>query len=69
MNGQRVNDSVFEVTLTQTRHKELLAKITKLIKRQEDSVRIYPVCNNCLPKIKTLGDFDPLPFILADTFI
>jgi CRISPR-associated protein Cas2 len=50
--GTRVNFSVFEVTLNETKLKQLLKlfKEEKLINKKTDSVRFYHLCQNCVPK-------------------
>lgn len=41
--GQRVQYSVFECVLTQTKYDELRRRLKKRIKSAEDSVRFYPL--------------------------
>jgi CRISPR-associated protein Cas2 len=48
--GYRVNFSVFECELNQTKLKKLKSKLEELINKKEDSLRFYHICENCLPK-------------------
>ncbi len=41
--GQRVQYSVFECVLSQTKYSELQKRLRKQIKSSEDSVRFYPL--------------------------
>ena len=53
--GRRVQYSVFECILERDRIKRLIETINKLIDKQEDSVRIYQLCDVCLKKTKVYG--------------
>jgi len=66
--GFRVNDSVFEITITPTQMKTLSARLTMLIKPKNDSVRIYPLCIACAKDSLALGK-EPTPFEKNDTQI
>jgi CRISPR-associated protein Cas2 len=60
--GRRVNRSVFECKLKNGDKRKMLEKeIVKLIDPHTDSVRIYPICGNCLTNATALGD-EPEPF-------
>ncbi len=50
--GVRVNYSVFECELNQTKLDKLLYEIElkKLINKKYDSLRFYHLCKNCVPK-------------------
>ena len=50
--GARVNYSVFEIELNETKKERLLTEITlkKLINKKYDSLRFYHLCENCVPK-------------------
>ena len=48
--GYRVNYSVFECELNQTKLRKLKEKIEELVDVNYDSVRFYHICENCLPK-------------------
>ena len=58
--GTRVNFSVFEVTINETKLKQLLKRLKeeKLIDKKTDSVRFYHLCQNCVPKSFELCDKD-----------
>ena len=48
--GFRVNLSVFELTIKETKLKKLIPKIEKLVDKKYDSVRFYNICQNCKTK-------------------
>ena len=48
--GYRVNYSVFECELNQTKLRKLKEKREELVDVKYDSVRFYHICENCLPK-------------------
>ena len=56
--GTRVQESVFECHLTTAQLSELRGEITKLIKSEEDNVRYYRVCRDCLAQSSVVG---PVP--------
>lgn len=54
--GIRVQYSVFECDLTQKLHKEMYAKLVRLMDGCEDgSIRIYELCENCKAKTRVIG--------------
>ncbi len=59
--GERVNHSVFELTLSDSKMELLRFQIEQLIKPKEDSVRIYPVCLACAKAAYALGN-EAVPF-------
>lgn len=54
--GYRVNYSVFECELNQTKLRKLREKIEEILDEKYDSVRFYHICENCLPKSFELCD-------------
>lgn len=54
--GYRVNYSVFECELNQTKLKKLIIKLEELINKKVDSLRFYHLCENCIPKSFELGN-------------
>lgn len=50
--GRRVNYSVFEIELNETKREKLLYEIElkKLIDKKYDSLRFYHICKNCIEK-------------------
>jgi len=50
--GNRVNYSVFEIELNETKREQLLYEIElkKLLNKKYDSFRFYHLCENCVPK-------------------
>lgn len=53
--GIRVQKSVFECLLEEEKIKCMIEKATPLLK-EEDSFRIYCLCESCRKKIKSYGD-------------
>jgi CRISPR-associated protein Cas2 len=68
--GMRVNLSVYEIELNQTRYKKLLQEIEtqKLCNKKYDSVRFYHICENCLAKSFELS-VAPDPFEPTELFV
>ncbi|SFV51927.1 CRISPR-associated protein Cas2 [hydrothermal vent metagenome] len=68
--GIRVNYSVFEIELNQTKKERLLFEIErqKLIHPKHDSLRFYHLCQNCVAKSFELAD-KPEPFESEEMFI
>ncbi|WP_297576542.1 CRISPR-associated endonuclease Cas2 [uncultured Campylobacter sp.] len=48
--GKRVNLSVFECELNDTKLKHLKTKLLKQADPKADSIRIYRICENCVKK-------------------
>ncbi len=53
--GYRVQESVFEGFLSKDAVAELKGKIEKIIDRETDSVRLYPLCRDCEKKVEIMG--------------
>lgn len=53
--GERVHLSVFEARLESDQLKRLKERINRIIKTEDDSVRIYPLCASCSEKIEIIG--------------
>ena len=68
--GQRVNYSVYECVLTQTKLDRLLYEIElqKLIDKKYDSLRFYHICKNCTPKCFEVANREE-PFEQQEMFI
>lgn len=66
--GQRVQLSVFECQLDEKQLTRLRARVAKLIEPQEDSLRIYRLCGECVTRVELLGvgqvTEDPSVFVL-----
>ena len=60
--GTRIQYSVFECKLDAKELKEMAKKVTKHINKKEDSIRCYPLCNNCFAKTIVMGKGDPPQF-------
>lgn len=48
--GYRVNYSVFECELNQSKLNKLKEKLEDLVDKKYDSLRFYHICENCAPK-------------------
>ena len=59
--GERVQGSVFEAYLDAAELEKVVKKSEKVMKMEEDSLRIYFLCESCRPKLKTLGQGKPTP--------
>ena len=53
--GYRVQESVFECEVSAEQYGKMKQKITRRIEAEEDSVRYYSLCANCLAKIEIAG--------------
>ncbi len=52
--GTRIQKSVFEAELSRTEVKKILSQSAQYID-SGDSLRLYPVCRNCLEGVEMLG--------------
>ena len=60
--GTRIQYSVFECRLTEKKYREMYRKLMQLMTDKEDgSIRIYSVCENCEGKIRTIGGIPSQP--------
>ena len=53
--GDRVQYSVFECLLDQDLLAKMIDRLEKVVKLDEDSVRVYALCGNCEKVIKVIG--------------
>ncbi len=53
--GQRVQLSVFKADLDAKALARLQQRLSRCLDAAEDSVRFYPLCAACLPKVMILG--------------
>ena len=51
--------SLFECFLTRRQFVELKAKLAPHLKETTDSVRFYPLCGSCVPRVETVGGEPP----------
>ena len=51
----RVHHSVFEAHIDKQQFDKIYRELIALIKQDEDSIRIYQLCNACIKKIKICG--------------
>lgn len=57
--GQWTQYSLFECFLTPRQLVQLRARVESLIDSSEDSLRIYPLCADCVKRVETLGSAAP----------
>lgn len=57
--GERVQRSVFECHITQPHFVELQERLAALLEEQEDSVRLYTLCESCQRKVLLVGTAEP----------
>jgi CRISPR-associated protein Cas2 len=64
--GARVQGSVFEAYLTQKELEALTRKAARLMRKEQDSLRVYYLCRACLEKVKThgQGQLTPAPGLM-----
>jgi len=53
--GDRVQYSVFECLLEKELLEKMVDRLEKVVKAEEDSVRVYALCANCEKVIKVIG--------------
>ena len=53
--GQWMQYSVFECDVTETQYAKLRARLSKMIKPEEDSIRFYFLCACCERKVERIG--------------
>lgn len=53
--GVRVQGSVFEAYMNPAELERTLRRAQKYFRKEEDSLRIYPLCAACRSKVRTLG--------------
>ena len=53
--GNRVQYSVFEATLTSELFEKMISHLKRVVRNEEDSIRIYKLCKECKKGIKILG--------------
>jgi CRISPR-associated protein Cas2 len=53
--GDRVQYSVFECIIDQDLLEKMVCRLEKVVKLEEDSVRVYALCANCEKVIKVIG--------------
>ncbi len=58
--GQWTEFSLFECFLTKKEVLQMRAKLDKHLDARTDRVRIYLICDACLPKIETIGIPEPV---------
>ena len=66
--GQRVQYSVFECILSQSKYSELQKRLRKQVKSSEDSIRVYPLSKHTFNQIETWGE-PPVTELPSSTII
>ena len=62
--GKWTQYSLFECFLSRKELVLLRSKLTDHLLANEDSVRFYPLCANCVSKVETVGDPPPAETVL-----
>ena len=57
--GEWTQFSLFECFLSQKENLILREKLDQLVEADEDSIRFYPLCANCLARVETIGSTQP----------
>ena len=57
--GERVQYSVFECQLAQKHEAKMVKELEKVMDQEADSIRIYRLCRECVPKVMALGQAKP----------
>ena len=57
--GTWIQYSVFECFLSDKELVQLRGKLNKLIRADEDKIRIYTLCQPCLSKVEAIGGSQP----------
>ena len=61
--GKRIQYSVFECNIDEKRFKKLYMELVKECEGMSDgSVRIYYICQKCMPKVRLIGQEKPSNF-------
>jgi len=53
--GTRVQRSVFECIVDQRKLEEMITRVSKYLNEQEDTLRVYNLCEGCLKKTEVFG--------------
>lgn len=56
--GIRIQFSFFECEMEKAQLDELKSSLLKILDKKEDSLRIYPLCQDCAAKTTSLGKGD-----------
>jgi len=56
--GTRVQRSVFECIVNEEKLEEMIVRVLKFLDHQQDTLRVYNICGNCLKKIRVFGKGD-----------
>jgi CRISPR-associated protein Cas2 len=54
--GIRIQYSFFECEMEKNQLEELKRQLLELIDKKEDSLRIYPLCEDCLKRTSSIGE-------------
>ncbi len=54
--GNRVQKSIFEVTVDNKRFREMKSRIEHEIQPDEDGVKYFPLCEKCAVTVENIGD-------------
>lgn len=57
--GQWTQFSLFECFLTRLQRVDLMARLHAILEPESDSIRFYPLCDACVPRVETVGGAAP----------
>lgn len=66
--GERVQYSVWECMLTASQAEKMWAGLARLIRKEEDRLRMYRLCPVCAGEVRTLGQAPP-PVEVPEVYI
>lgn len=58
--GARVQYSVFECNLDKKQLRKMIEELLSHIDREQDSLRVYHLCESCISKLEVYGSYQPL---------
>ena len=53
--GQRVQKSIFEVSVTPSVFQQMKARVEEIITYEEDGVKYFPLCEKCAGTVEIIG--------------
>jgi CRISPR-associated protein Cas2 len=53
--GQRVQKSIFEVSVTLPVFQQIKARVEEIIEYEEDGVKYFPLCEKCAGTVEIIG--------------
>lgn len=57
--GSGVQRSVFELDLSPEEADKMMLRVRKLVSPEEDTIRLYRLCKDCLNEVRIVGEGEP----------